>query len=153
MHVARSCPQSLSHIWSCVPPWTVAHQAPLSMGLSQQQYWSGLLFSPPGDLPDPGIKPTSPMSSALADGFFYPEPSGKPTWKSMDSSKDSRRQKESSLSIDYKCVVKIKAQIFRVTKAMSADIRMLKNTVSGKKKKISLKLGIVEGCETNEINM
>ena len=72
----------------------------------------------------------------------------------MDSSKDSRRQKESSLSIDYKCVVKIKAQIFRVTKAMSADIRMLKNTLSGeKKKKISLKLGIVEGCETNEINM
>lgn len=56
------------------------------------------------------------------------------------------------MSTDYKCVVKIKAQIFRVTKAMSADIRMLKNTLS-EKKKISLKLGIVEGCETNEINM
>ena len=71
----------------------------------------------------------------------------------MDSTKDSRRQKESSLSTDYKCAVKIKAQIFRVTKAMSTDIRMLKNMLSEKKKKISLKLGIVEGCETNEINM
>ena len=57
------------------------------------------------------------------------------------------------MSTDYKCAVKIKAQIFRVTKAMSTDIRMLKNMLSEKKKKISLKLGIVEGCETNEINM
>ena len=44
--------------------WTVARQAPLSMGVSRQQYWNGLLFPPPGDLPDPGIEP------ALADGFF-----------------------------------------------------------------------------------
>ena len=42
--------------------WTVAHQAPLSVGFSRQEYWSGLLYPPPGDLPDPGIKP---MSSAL----------------------------------------------------------------------------------------
>ena len=52
-------------------PWTVAHQAPLSMGFSTQEYWSGLPFSSPGDLPDPGIKPVSP---ALADGFFTTEP-------------------------------------------------------------------------------
>ena len=40
-------------------PWTVAHQFPLSMEFSRQEYWSGLLFSSPGDLPDPGIEPTS----------------------------------------------------------------------------------------------
>ena len=40
-------------------PWTVAHQAPLSMGFSRQEYWSGLPFPSPGDLPDPGIKPRS----------------------------------------------------------------------------------------------
>ena len=51
-------------------PWTVARQAPLSMGFSKQEYWSGLLCPPPGDLPDPGIKPVFLMSSALAGRFF-----------------------------------------------------------------------------------
>ena len=46
-------------------PWTVAHQAPLSMGFSRQEYWSGLPFPSPGDLPDPGIKPESPTAPAL----------------------------------------------------------------------------------------
>ena len=50
--------------------WTVVYQAPLSMGFSRQEYWSGLLFPNPGDLPDPGIKPTSPISPALAGGVF-----------------------------------------------------------------------------------
>ena len=50
-------------------PWTVAHQAFLSMGFSSQEYWSGL-FLPPGDLPNPGIKPGSLSSPALAGGFF-----------------------------------------------------------------------------------
>ena len=45
----------LSHVQLCETPWTGAHQAPLSMGFSRQEYWSGLSFSPPGDLPDPGI--------------------------------------------------------------------------------------------------
>ena len=49
---------------------TVAHQAPLSMGFSRQEYWSGLSCSPPGDLPDPGIEPASLMSPALTSGFF-----------------------------------------------------------------------------------
>ena len=55
--------------------WTAAHQAPLSMGFSRQQYWSELPFPPPGDLPNSGIKPVSP---ALAGRFFPPEPPGKP---------------------------------------------------------------------------
>ena len=50
--------------------WTVAHQAPLSMGFSRQEYWSGLPCPPPGDLPDPGIETQSLMSPALAGRFF-----------------------------------------------------------------------------------
>ena len=58
-----------------VTPWTAACQAPLSMGFSQQEYWSGLPFSPPRDLPDPGIKPASP---SLAGRFFTTKPRRKP---------------------------------------------------------------------------
>ena len=50
--------------------WTVGHQAPLSMGFSRQQYWSGLPCPSPGDLPDPGPEPESLVSPALAGGFF-----------------------------------------------------------------------------------
>ena len=49
--------KSLSHVRLFLTPWTVAYQAPLSMEFSRQEYWSGLLFPSPGDLPDPGIKP------------------------------------------------------------------------------------------------
>ena len=49
-------------------PWTVAHQAPLSMEFSRQEYWSGLPFTTPGNLPDPEIEPASSASPALADG-------------------------------------------------------------------------------------
>ena len=58
-------------------PWTVAHQASQSTGFSRQEYWSGLSFSSPGDLPDPGIKPMSLVSAALAGGFFTTEPPGR----------------------------------------------------------------------------
>ena len=58
--------------------WTAAHQAPLSMGFSRQEYWSGLPFPTPGDLPDPGIKPMSFYVSRIADGFFTTDPPGKP---------------------------------------------------------------------------
>ena len=59
-------------------PWTAALQAPLSMGFSRQEYWSGLPCPPPGDLPHPGIEPASLMSPALAGGFFTTSA----TWKS-----------------------------------------------------------------------
>ena len=55
---------------SFAAPWTVAHQAPLSKGFPRQEYWSGLPFPSPGDLPHAGIEPSSPMSPALAGGFF-----------------------------------------------------------------------------------
>ena len=50
--------------------WTIAHQAPLSMDFSRQEYWCGLPCPPPGDLPDPGIEPMSLMSPALEARFF-----------------------------------------------------------------------------------
>ena len=60
----------ISHV-PLFTPWTVAHQAhPLSMGFSTQEFWSGLPCPPPGDLPNPGIEPTSLMSPALTGGFF-----------------------------------------------------------------------------------
>ena len=58
--------------------WTVAHQAPLPMGFSKQEYWSGLPFSPPGDLRDPGIEPASPVCPTVAGRLFSTEPLGKP---------------------------------------------------------------------------
>ena len=58
-------------------PWTVARQAPLSMGFSRQEYWSGFPLPLPGDLHAPGIEPMSPVAPALASGFFAIEPPGK----------------------------------------------------------------------------
>ena len=55
---------SLSHVWLFVTPWTIAHQIPLSMGFPRQEYWSGLPFPSPGDLPDPGVKLASPALQA-----------------------------------------------------------------------------------------
>ena len=54
------CCAVLSRVWLFATPWTVARQAPLSLGFPRQEYWSGLPFPSPGDLPDPGIEPTSP---------------------------------------------------------------------------------------------
>ena len=70
--------QSLSHVQLFETPCTIAHQALLSMESSRQEYWRGLPFPTLGDLRDPGIKPVSPASPALAGGFFTIEPTGKP---------------------------------------------------------------------------
>ena len=64
----------LSHIQLFAALWTVAHQAPLGMGFSRQECWSGLPFPTPGDLPNPGIEPTSPI---LAGRFLPLAPPGK----------------------------------------------------------------------------
>ena len=66
--VAKSC-------LTLVTPWAVASQAPLSIGFSRQEHWSGLPFPSPGDLPDPGIKPRSPALQAYS---LLTEPPGKP---------------------------------------------------------------------------
>ena len=61
---------------ACLTPYTVACKSPLSMGFSRQEYWSGLPFPPPGDLPTPGIKSTSPVSPALQVDSLPTEPWG-----------------------------------------------------------------------------
>ena len=67
--------KSLSRVRLFATPWTVAYQAPPSVGFSRQEYWSGLPFPSPGDLPDPGIEPRSPALQAEA---LTSEPPGKP---------------------------------------------------------------------------
>ena len=61
---------NVAQVMTLQPHGPIAHQGPLSMGLSRQEYWNGLPFPTPEDLPYPGIKPKSLMSPALADGFF-----------------------------------------------------------------------------------
>ena len=70
------CVHVLSHVQLSLTPWTIASQAPLSMEFSRQEYRSGLPFSPPRDLPDSVIEPTSP-TTALASRFFTTESPGK----------------------------------------------------------------------------
>ena len=67
--------KSLSRVRLFVTPWTVAYQAPPSVGFSRQEYWSGVPFPSPGDLPNPGVKPRSP---ALQADSLLSEPPGKP---------------------------------------------------------------------------
>ena len=64
----------LSCVWLFATPWTVARQAPLSIAFSKQEYWTGLPFSPPGDLPNPGIEPATPVSPALQADSYPTEP-------------------------------------------------------------------------------
>ena len=74
--------KSLSHVQLSATPWTVARQALLSMGFSRREYWSGLPFPSPGDLPDPGVKPRSPTLQADS---LPSEPPGKPQHKSWQT--------------------------------------------------------------------
>ena len=69
----------LSHVQLFATLWTVAPQAPLSMGFPWEECWTGLPFPPPGDLPDPGIEPKSLASRALAATFF----STSTTWEAL----------------------------------------------------------------------
>ena len=64
------CAKLLQSCLTLVTQWTVTHQVPLSIRFSRQEYWNGLPFPPPGELPNPGTEPASLMSPALADGFF-----------------------------------------------------------------------------------
>ena len=73
----------LSRVWLFATLWTIAHQGLLSVVFSRQEYWSGLPFPPPGDLPDPGIEPSSLTSPALAGGFF----TVRTTWEACGASR------------------------------------------------------------------
>ena len=99
----------LSRVQLFATPWTVAHQAPLSMGFFRQEYWSGLPFPSPGDLPDPGIKP---RSHALQADALPSEPPGEAqvkSWKHQTTAfkihicMNSCRQKENISTISLTC--------------------------------------------------
>ena len=73
----------LSHVWLFATPWTVAHQAPMSMGFPRQEYWRGLPFPTLGDLPKPGIKQISLETPALPGRFFFFFPHWA-TWEALN---------------------------------------------------------------------
>ena len=77
VHLHNESESEVAQLCLFATPWTVAYQAPLSMGFSRQEYWSGLPFPSSGDLPNPGIEQGSP---ALAGRFFTTEPPGKPQY-------------------------------------------------------------------------
>ena len=75
-YIYCACIPSRSVMSDSTTPWTVAHQAPLSMGFPRQECWNEV--STPGDLPNPGVKPKPPVSPLLAGRFFITAPPGKP---------------------------------------------------------------------------
>ena len=87
--------KSFSRVWPCVTPWTVACSAPLTTGYSRQEYWSGLPFPSPGDLPDPGIEPRSPAMEADALTSEPPrmKQKNKKVTRSMIQSKSNKNAK------------------------------------------------------------
>ena len=74
------CVDELSCVLLFATPWTVAHQAPLSMEFSRQEYWSGFPLPAAGELPNPGIEPTALASPKIAGRFFTTTP---PAWIGM----------------------------------------------------------------------
>ena len=98
----QDCVHSLSRVRLFATPRTVARQAPRSMGFFRQEYWCGLPFPPPGDLPSPGIKPASPV---LAGRFFTTEPPGKPG--ATQTSPDPRPVTLSSATLNKSLICKM----------------------------------------------
>ena len=88
--------KSLSRVWLFAIPWTVVYQASLSMGFSRQEYWSGLPFPSPGDLPVPGMEPRSP---ALQADALPSEPPGKPKPVKVEVKRDT--EKVDSFSLNF----------------------------------------------------
>ena len=89
--------QSLQWCPTLCDPWTTACQAPLSMGFSRQEHWSGLPYPPPVDLPNPGIEPTTPVSPALQVDSLPAEPQEKPVKVIIDEKKDLRSIMQASI--------------------------------------------------------
>ena len=99
-----SMPNCFSPAGLFVTLWNVTHHAPLSIGFSRLECWNGLSFPSPGDFPDPGIKPPSPMSPALADRFFTTSA----TWEAHSKSAVRRNLTMDTTSGITHCVCKEK---------------------------------------------
>ena len=95
---------ALSCVWLFVTPWTVGHQAPLSLGFSRQEYWSALPFPHPGDLPDPGMEPMFPVSPTLQVDSLPLSHQGTP---SLESRKMSRLFQSILVHNNFVFIVKI----------------------------------------------
>ena len=100
------CVQLLSCVRFFMTPWTVALQAPLSMGFSRREYWSGLPCPPPGDIPNPGIEPESPVAPALqADSlplYHWGSPCRQhPLWNLEHSEKEVQENMQSSSKLPW----------------------------------------------------
>ena len=96
-------------------PWTAACQAPLSMGFSRQEHWSGLPFPPPGDLPEPGPERESRVSPALAGRFFTIDPPGKPPRPSQGSAElGSWKQNHNIVCLVTVCKLKAETRLARL---------------------------------------
>ena len=107
-----------SHVRLFETPWTVAHQSPLSMGFSRQEYWSRLPCSPPGTLPDPRIEPASPVSPALAGGFFTTSA----TWEAPASPSLRIFPPKNEISLPYSPSVSYTFILLRETLASAAAL-------------------------------
>ena len=94
MVFSHSVRSHLSSVRPFATPWAVARQAPLSVGFPRQEYWSGLPFPPPGDIPEPGIEPESPAASALAGRFSTTESLGKLTYSLKEWFEDAPKKRQ-----------------------------------------------------------
>ena len=130
--------KSLSRVWLFVSPWTVAYQAPPSMGFSRQECWSGLPFPSPGDLPDPGIEPGS---LALQADALPSEPPGKPPvsntilhiWKLLRDRKSSHKRKVYTYAwwqVSSRLTVVMISQYMQITKYYVVHLKLIMLEVS-----------------------
>ena len=118
--------KSLSRVQLFATPWTVAYQAPLSLGFSRQEYSSGFPFPSPGDLPNPGTEPRSP---ALQADALPSEPPGKPSWQIDGEIMEIMRDfifLGSKTTADGDCSHEIKRRLLLGRKAMPSLDRVLK---------------------------
>ena len=117
--LTRACMlSSSSHVRLLETPWTVAHQSPLSMGFCRQAYWSRLPCPPPGNLPDPGIEPASPVSPALAGRFFTTSA----TWEAPASASLRIFPPKNEISLPYSPSVSYTFILLRETLASAAAL-------------------------------
>ena len=120
--VTKSCPAP-------VTPWTVAHQAPLSIGFSKQEYWSRLPFPTPGDLPNPGIKPRSPELQAISLLSELPENQLNQTKQHKNSASKSYKAKKCTRKNVYHMILKGQSKFSRNSPFSVANIFFTLNLV------------------------
>ena len=127
--------KSLSHVQLFEILWTVGHQAPVSMGFPMQEYWSGLPFPSPGDLPDPGIKPRSPGSSTGRRFNLWA------TREACHPKLNTRFGSYKNQSMNSSC--KSRANIYRVYSSLNFKLTSTLKSVRGSKWILILLIGCI----------